>query len=121
MSKDRQIIGESGEKEAVEFLEKKGYKIIGKRWRKRGGEIDILAFDPEWNEYVFVEVKTRRSQTFGFPEESVNGKKLEKIERTALRWLKEKELESVQWRVDVIAIERKPDSPSVHHIKNVSY
>ena len=45
---DRKEFGKKGELKAVEFLKEKGFKIIETNYLKRAGEIDIIAFDPEW-------------------------------------------------------------------------
>jgi len=66
-------IGIKGEEIAVDFLQKKGYKIINKNWRSGKKEIDIIAFINDV--LVFFEIKTRSNYDFGFPEEAVNKKK----------------------------------------------
>ena len=66
---DKRTLGKLGESKAVEFLKEKGYKIIEKNYLKRTGEIDIIAFDPEYKEYVFTEVKKRTNLSFVYHEE----------------------------------------------------
>ena len=58
------------------------------------------------NEIVFVEVKARKSNEFGYPEESVTPKKLEKIARVAEQYLRLKKIEDQPFRIDVVAIEQ---------------
>ena len=53
---DNKLLGKKGEQKAVEFLKEKGYQIIEQNFLKRMGEIDIIAFDPKYKEYVFIEV-----------------------------------------------------------------
>ena len=57
MSHARQILGKYGEDLACRELERRGYAIIARRYRRRGGELDIIARDGQT--VVFVEVKTR--------------------------------------------------------------
>lgn len=74
---NNQATGFIGENAAVNFLQKKGFKIIDRNTRKRYGEIDIVAIDN--TSLVFVEVKTRRGQKFGLPEESINYRKMKSL------------------------------------------
>ncbi len=117
---DRKSLGKEGEAKAIEFLKEKGYRIIEANYLKRTGEIDIIAFDPKYNEYVFTEVKTRRNLNFGYPEESVDEKKIEKIIETAENWLLDKNIENPEWRVDIISIEWKNKAIKIKHIQNIS-
>lgn len=70
-------LGQWGEELAVKYLLGRGYKVLKQHWQKREGEIDIIAFDLQVNCLAFVEVKTRTSDSFGRPEESINQKKKE--------------------------------------------
>jgi len=69
MLNEYQKYGQESETVAVNFLEKKGYKIIGKNFRTKFGEIDIIAKD--FDTLAFIEVKARKSDTFGSPKESI--------------------------------------------------
>ncbi|MGN0181700.1 MAG: YraN family protein [Candidatus Ornithomonoglobus sp.] len=80
---DRQRIGELGEEAASRFLVKKGYQIRERNFRLQCGELDIVAVDRD-NCLVFVEVKTRKNDEYGYPSEYVNAKKQEKLKKTAL-------------------------------------
>jgi putative endonuclease len=102
----RQIIGAWGEDLAAEYLIKHGLKIIDRNYRTREGEIDLIA--QEEDTLVFIEVKTRTNQDFGFPEESVTEEKLEHLHDAAEQYLTE-HLEVARWRYDVIAILGKPE------------
>ena len=62
-------IGKIGEKLAVKYLRKQGYKIITTNFYTNRGEIDIVAKDGV--EFVFIEVKTRCNENFGKPAEAV--------------------------------------------------
>ena len=72
MSKHNET-GIKGEQIAIKFLLKKSYNILHSNWRFGKKEIDIIAKDN--NTLVFIEVKTRRSLNYGYPEEAVNMKK----------------------------------------------
>jgi putative endonuclease len=80
--------GETGEKLAKEFLEKLGYKIIAVNFRKKCGEIDIVA-DRNQNNIYFIEVKSRFQNNFGTPLEAINGKKMDKIAKVSELFLLE--------------------------------
>lgn len=62
---DRQELGRFGENAAAYYLEKKGYRIVRRNYRVKGGELDIIA--EKDGIIAFVEVKTRA------PEPLVNG------------------------------------------------
>lgn len=112
------MVGDQGEKQALEFLMKKGYRILDTNYRQPYGEIDIIAFDPYQREYVFVEVKCRKNAKYGYPEEFVDEGKMEKITRTAYRWLNEANLDDPEWRIDVIAILGR-SRPRIEHLTHL--
>lgn len=95
-------LGSIGEEAAVLFLEKQGYRIVEQNFRNRLGEIDIIAYDGDT--ICFIEVKTRNSDKFGSPFESVTIAKQRKIARVALSYLKFKGKYDAKARFDVIAI-----------------
>jgi len=99
--------GSFGEGVATEYLRKKGYRILERNYAntkgRRLGEIDIVAFHE--GEIVFVEVKTREWEIGApLPEESVNRKKLHRLEKIAVSYLKAKKKETAPYHFDVIAI-----------------
>jgi putative endonuclease len=100
---DRKALGALGEKRAVEFLKKRKYRILETNFRCRGGEIDIVAQEKDY--LVFVEVRTRASDTFGTPEESVTPAKKERLISAALTYLQTHVNLPSLWRFDVVAIE----------------
>jgi len=79
-------LGQIGEEAAVTFLKQQGYQIVEQNFRNQLGEIDIVAY--EGDTICFVEVKTRRSDIFGSPFESVTPAKQRKIAQVALSYLK---------------------------------
>lgn len=117
-------LGKWGEKLAADFLIKQGYSILVQNARTPYGELDLVAkqtgtFKGDETTIVFIEVKTRRSQSFGYPEESVTTRKREHLISAALHFLQENpDLES-DWRIDVIAIEHyKNREPIIRHFEN---
>lgn len=113
----RHIIGKSGEDIAVEYLIKKGYKVIERNFYCKTGEIDIIALN---NEYlVFVEVKTRSSTEYGVPSEAVTKRKLEHIYRTAKYYVYTRNLQDEFIRFDVIEVYFKNSQYKVNHIKQI--
>jgi putative endonuclease len=96
-----EALGSEGEDLAVKFLKKKGYKIIAKNQKNYVGEIDIIAKDGET--VVFIEVKTRSNDSFGYPFEAVHRRKIQKLKNLALLYLK-KQGEELPVRFDVISI-----------------
>jgi len=110
-------LGSKGEIIASDHLKKIGYEILDKNFRTRDGEIDLITEDK--GEIVFVEVKTRRNSNFGYPEEAVNEKKIEKMIKVANSWLEKKEKFDNSWRIDIIAIELCSQPPKITHIKNI--
>jgi len=95
-------LGKKGEDVALRFLKKNGYRVIERNYVCKMGEMDIIA--KEKDTLVFVEVKTRTSTTFGPPQLAVNPKKQSQMSKVALHFLKEKNLEDVRARFDVVAI-----------------
>ncbi len=99
--------GSFGEQVATEYLRKKGYRILERNYAntkgRRLGELDIIAFFD--GEIVFAEVKTREwEKDAPLPEESVNRKKLHRLEKIAVSYLKMKKKETAPYHFDVIAI-----------------
>ena len=111
-------VGKYGEDLAVAFLEKRGYKIIDRNFRIRGGEIDIVAI--EKNTLVFVEVKTRTSLQFGLPQESVTKNKIYFLERAAKFYRNRRKNLPLAERIDVVAIDLSQDLPKIELIKNAT-
>ncbi|MCL5037037.1 MAG: YraN family protein [Chloroflexi bacterium] len=94
--------GKNAEDEACKILPRYGYKIVERNYRTRAGEIDIIARHK--NDLVFIEVRARSRDDFGTGQETVNFRKQEKIKKTALAYIMEKDLKDVNFRFDVIGI-----------------
>ena len=109
-------LGKQGEEIAIRFLKKKGYRILIRNYVCKMGEMDIIA--REKDTLVFVEVKTRTSAVFGPPQLAVNSTKQMQLSKVALYFLKEKKLEEVKARFDVVAILLRPEREEVELIKD---
>jgi len=107
--------GRSGEDLAVDYLLKKGYRILQRNFRFEHGEIDIVADDG--GVLVFVEVKARRSKQFGEPEEAVSFYKRATLRKTARGYLFRNEIDDRECRFDVVAIEYEKKIPTIRHIE----
>lgn len=84
---NNKVTGNLGEAMAAEALEKQGYTIVTRNYRKRYGEIDIIA--KKEKTLYFVEVKTRKEKDFGNPLESITPRKQKKIYQVAQDYLQE--------------------------------
>lgn len=110
--------GAHGEKLAAKFLRKRGYKILYRNFRGRtGGEIDIVARDGDT--LVFVEVKTRRSEEFGRPFETIRPDQQRRIARGGLAWLRLLDDPEIFFRFDVVEVLIAGDAePKLELIQN---
>lgn len=91
-----------GEKIAIKYLKSRGYKIVQKNFKTKCGEIDIIAKDGEC--ICFIEARTRTSDSFLSPYESVNYFKQKRIIKTAQIWLTKNKFDNSLCRFDVISI-----------------
>lgn len=111
--------GNRGEEIAANFLIARGYRIIERNFRCKGGEVDIITRDPIDKSLIFVEVKTRRSLSYGVPQLAVTSFKQRQISKAALTWLSKKRLHDTNARFDVIAILLHTDGRhQIEHIQN---
>ncbi len=106
----RQKLGKQGENLAVSHLTDLGYRVIATNWRCRIGELDIVAWHDKC--LVFIEVRTRRGNQSGSPEESVNARKQARLQTLVAAFLQAEShnlgLAADEWppcRIDVVAVE----------------
>lgn len=99
---NKREVGNKGEAIAASFLENKGIIILERNYRNRFGEIDIIA--REGNVLLFIEVKYRKDESFGYPLESVGYFKQQKIRKLARYYLNEKHYFMHSIRFDCIGI-----------------
>lgn len=103
MSKhDNKLRGNAGERIAEAYLKKQGYRIISRNFTTDSGEIDLIVTDDET--LVFVEVKARQSDEFGFPSEAVDLQKQRKISMVASQYIKKNMLFGAPVRFDVVEV-----------------
>ena len=116
MSRARVTLGEIGENLACAELERRGYAIVARRYRRRGGEIDIIASDGPT--VVFVEVKTRAGSDFGSGAEAVSWRKRRRIVGVANEFLVRERLTDRPCRFDVVSIALGREGPVVEVYTN---
>ncbi len=116
MSRARVILGKTGEDLACAELERRGYEIIARRYRRRGGEIDIIAREKQT--MVFVEVKTREGHAFGEGAEAVTAFKRRRIAQLALDYMTQQHLSNCPCRFDVVSIHFDAARPTIEVFQN---
>lgn len=112
---NNQELGKTGEDLAVNYLENKGYRILDRNWRSGHKEIDIVAMDGEI--LVAVEVKTRKSATYGEPETAVTVGKQQMLIRAVDAYIRYKNLD-VDVRFDIISIILNEEEQQIEHIED---
>ena len=106
--------GSSYEQQAASFFRNLGYEILEQNYRRKTGEIDLIARDGRT--IVFAEVKYRKCLSKGYPEEAVSAEKIRRIRRTAQWYLAEHRLpeQGTACRFDVVSILDQ----EIRHIRN---
>ncbi len=117
MKSSNRELGNHGEDLACKFLEKNGYKIIARNKSfSKFCEIDIIAQIK--NTLVFVEVKTRKTNSFGSPLEAITKTKYSHIRQGALTYLGENSKKFSNFRIDAIGITLEP-KVEIKHLQNI--
>jgi putative endonuclease len=104
---NNKTLGKIGEDYATQFLRKNGYAVLRRNWRCALGEIDIVAQEKDF--IAFVEIKTRKSASFGPGYSSVNSAKQLKLIKLAHMYLKRYGLSDRPCRIDIISIDMERD------------
>lgn len=107
-------LGKKGEELARNYLMSVGYTILEQNWRCKNREIDIIALKD--NVIVIIEVKTRSTEYFGAPEESVTLAKQKLLIDAAGCYLQSLKV-NTEVRFDIIAIIAGEGAPNIKHIK----
>lgn len=102
MKKNKRTIGGKWEAVACDYLEKLNYTILEKNFRCRSGEIDLIALDGDY--IVFIEVKYRTNNAYGYPREAVNYYKQRNISKVATYYLLRKNAFHKNCRFDLVEI-----------------
>jgi ribonuclease HII len=108
-------IGPRGEELAAKELLRKGYRILKRRYRRAGGEIDIVAV--KGNVRAFVEVKAASSTRFGAPETWVTPQKQRQIARVARAYTQHHPHRGLNPRFDVMVIRISSAGHRIRHIE----
>ncbi len=110
--------GQRGEALVCEKLKKQNCQILATNYHSRFGEIDIVARDGE--EIVFVEVKSRRTDEYGSPQESMTPAKWKKMTTTAQSYLLQTRQEYDPYRFDLFTVEMdKAGIVRIEQFKNI--
>ncbi|MFK5959618.1 MAG: YraN family protein [Lutibacter sp.] len=108
-------LGEKGEQLAVEFLIKKGYKILERNWRFKKAEVDIIAKKNKL--LAVIEVKTRSSNYFGNPQDFVNQKKIKLLVEAVNEYVISRDLD-LEVRFDIIAVLKNKNNFEIEHLED---
>ncbi len=113
---EQKMIGNQGEIIARHYLEQKGYRYLDSQVYTPYGELDLVFMDQEV--LVFVEVKTRRESSLLPLLETVNKNKINRILKSAEKYIDDNEIRFSEMRVDVILISYQGDTFKTTHLKN---
>ncbi len=109
--------GTAGERKAAAYLRQLGHRVLARNYTCPYGEIDLVTFND--GQYVFVEVKTRTSDTHQDPIEAVGPAKQHRLRRAARHYLSHASASDHASRFDVVTvIWPTHGKPSFEHIEN---
>lgn len=113
-------LGQFGEEVAARFLTaRRGMTVLDRNWRCPEGEIDLVLRDGAV--LVVCEVKTRTSLAYGTPHEAVDDRKLARLRRLGIAWVRAHEVRSPDIRVDLVAVlRRRQGAPVVDHVAGLA-
>jgi putative endonuclease len=109
-------LGKSAEAAVADKLEKDGYRILDRNWRRRTCEIDIVG--KKGSIIYFVEVKYRTSEAQGSGLEYITDKKLTQIKHGAQLWMLENDWDG-DWRILAAAVKSDQLEPIVEELVEV--
>ena len=120
MKREKLKIGRIGESLAGKYLQKKGYQIIECNYKSKYAEIDLIVYRK--NTLVFVEVRTRTGEKFGFPEESIKNDKLYRLVKSAQAYLVRRNY-SKEYRIDAVCIvlDKNYYPLRISHYENITF
>lgn len=112
-----QKIGRWGEDVAADYLQKKGYEISERNARTPYGELDLIVMHN--GGLVVVEVKTRTTKSYGYPEAAITPRKQEHLIASAEHYAQEHGID--HWQIDAISVEGKPSGgkPKITHFEDI--
>ncbi|MBC7902052.1 MAG: YraN family protein [Gemmatimonadaceae bacterium] len=109
-------LGKTGEALAAEYLNRQGFTVLHKNWRKGRLEVDIIAARDDVLHVI--EVKTRRNNVFGEPEDSIGLKKIERMLRGGLAYVSAHP-HWARMQLDVLSITMMEEEPAYFLIEDV--
>lgn len=111
-------LGNRGEQVAARFLTSLGYRILERQLRGPFGELDLVALNGET--VVFVEVKSRSTNSAGHPTDAITPAKQRKVTQSAMAYLKRRGWLERRVRIDVVAVLWPPSAaePTIQHYPN---
>ena len=116
MSAATQAFGELGERIAERWLARKGWRLVGRRFRNGHRDIDLIV---ECNDTViFVEVKARRARRFGDPVEAVDWRKQRELTRSAQVWVDRFGRPGRSYRFDIVGVLVSDGVVRIRHVEN---
>jgi len=110
--------GKEGETLAADFLVAKGFEIIERNFRHKRSEIDLIVKKNNW--LIFVEVKMRSSDAYGFPEDFVDRKKANNVIAGAVEYTYQKNWQG-NVRYDIVSIREQHGEREIVHIEDAFY
>jgi putative endonuclease len=114
----RKKLGAWGETLASDYLSKKGYTLLERNYHTRFGEIDLIM--KTGDQLVAIEVKTRKSSSYGIAEDSITRKKYQAIQAAMFVYFENHaELDPV-WQLDIMVIDTdSTGNPAIIHYENI--
>ncbi|MFN2398440.1 MAG: YraN family protein [Gemmatimonadaceae bacterium] len=116
MTKDARELGEVGERIAEQWLRGRGWEVLARRFRNGHRDLDLIVRRDDL--VAFVEVKARRSSTFGEPVEAVNWRKQRELSRSARVWIDRFGQAGSAYRFDVVGVLIAGGRAAVQHVEN---
>lgn len=107
--------GKEGEAAALAYLLKQGHTLLQQNYRYKKAEVDLITKDG--NAVVFTEVKARGNNSFGYPEEFVDKKKMKLLQLAADEYIYTNKLDA-DIRFDVISLTIQNNTFDIHHIRD---
>ncbi|MCS7251916.1 MAG: YraN family protein [Thermoflexus sp.] len=115
----RRSLGAAAEAFVAAHLEAQGYSVRARNWRSPFGEIDLIVEGEGW--LRFIEVRAKRTDRFGAPEESLTPRKRQRLLQTALAYLEQWDGPEPCWRVDLasVSLDAQGRPVSVTFLENI--
>ncbi len=118
MSAESQALGELGERLAEQWLRRRGWRVLARRFRSGRRDIDLIV--ERSGVVAFVEVKARRGSWYGDPVEAVHWRKRRELVRSATVWLDRfgMAVSATSYRFDVVGVLVQGERARIRHVEN---